>query len=111
MEWYAAKCIFKHHPDSTNALKALYEERVVLFQAQNFDDAVNQAEAEAAEYCADSGRCAYVGYVDIYHLPEDHVGHRVEVYSLMRESSLSADEYLNRFYDTGNERTQSFDNG
>ena len=34
MEWYAAKCIFKHHPDSTNALKALYEERVVLFQAR-----------------------------------------------------------------------------
>ena len=33
----------------------------------------------------------------------------VEVYSLMRESSLDTDAFLDRYYDDGSERTQRWD--
>jgi hypothetical protein len=90
------------HPESTEL--NLYEERITLWRAASFEDAVARAESEAKEYASDVGG-RYVKLAQAYHLAIDgDVGDGSEVYSLMRESTLKPDDYLNRFFDTGSER-------
>ena len=50
--------------------------------------------------------CVFLEFLDFYDLFDASVGHRTEVYSLMRESTLPDKDYLDTFYDTGQERSQ-----
>ena len=103
--WYGAKCIFLHTKiDSCPG--QVYEERIILVKAENLDDAISRAESMAEEYANDLEGCSYTGFIDVFHIYDENIGDGVEVYSLMRTSNLSKDEYLNSFYDTGMERTQ-----
>lgn len=81
----------------------IYEERVVLFQAEGADDAIRQAESEAADYC-DGPVCDVLPMFQSFRLFDD-VGPQGEVYSLMRESELDPEPYIDQFFDTGTERT------
>jgi hypothetical protein len=108
-EWYAAKTVCKHHRVENGTAKTFFEERVVLLQSADFDDAIVKGEAEAQEYCRGIRDVSYTGYINVYRLFGDTVGHGTEVYSLLRESGLSDSEYLDHFYDDGNERTQIAD--
>lgn len=103
--WYGAKCVFLH-----TAIEScpgqVYEERVILVRAGSLDDAIARAEVLAEEYATDLDGCTYTGFVDVFHIYDESIEDGAEVYSLMRTSDLGRDEYLNRFYDTGTERTQ-----
>lgn len=91
------------HPE--NAELQLYEERITLWRAASFEDAVERAQHEAQEYAAILTDAKYVKLAQVFHLAiEGGVGDGDEIYSLMRESSLAPDDYLNRFFDTGSER-------
>ena len=103
--WYGAKCIFLHTGIESSPAQ-VYEERVILVRAESLDDAITRAEVMAEEYAHDLDGCSYTGFVDVFHIYDENVGEGTEVYSLMRTSDLGKDEYLNRFYDTGTERTQ-----
>ncbi|WP_300676075.1 DUF4288 domain-containing protein [Nocardioides sp.] len=81
----------------------IYEERVVLFRATDADDAIRQAEREAAEYGETVG-CEVLPLFQAFAVA-DEVGAGGELFSLMRESELDPDSYLDRFFDTGAERT------
>lgn len=106
-EWYAAKTIYKTRTVEVGKPKTVFEERVVLFRATDFDDTIAKAEAEAAEYCRASSDTEYLGVVDVYHVGDDAIGHGTEVYSLMRDSDLSDKDYVDHFYDDGTERSQT----
>jgi len=95
MEWFAVRCIFE-------ADQGLYEERVILWRAEDFDQAIALAEAEAAEH-GEIVESKYLGLAQAYRLFEDPE-EGAEVFSLMRESDLPSDEYLTQFFDTGRER-------
>ncbi|MEU4164644.1 hypothetical protein [Actinoplanes sp. NPDC026670] len=99
--WYATRCVFEFDNLDDNPV---YEERVTLWRAPDFDTAIALAETEAEEYAEDL--CAFTGLVQAYHLFEAP-GHGAEVFSLMRNSTLSTDDYLTRFFDTGDERQSS----
>ncbi|MGH9945143.1 MAG: DUF4288 domain-containing protein [Pyrinomonadaceae bacterium] len=103
--WYAAKCIFFHQDLPDEQGRPMYEERVVLLKADNFEQAIQLAEEDANQYASDLDGCEYCGYLDVFHLYDDEVGHGTEVYSLIRSSSLGINDYVNTFYDTGTERT------
>jgi hypothetical protein len=103
--WYGAKCVFLH-TEIESAPGQVYEERVILVRAESFDDAISRAEVMAEEYARDVDGCSYTGFIDVFHIYDEDIGHGSEVYSLMRTSDLSREEYLNRFYDTGAERTR-----
>lgn len=105
LNWYGAKTIYKHELIDDGIAKTLFEERVVLFQAIDFDGAIAQAEAEAEEYAL-SNEVEYLGFMNVFHIFDEKVGPGTEVYSLMRESGLSDNDYLDRFYDDGSERCQ-----
>jgi hypothetical protein len=105
LNWYGAKTIYKHSLIEDDIAKTLFEERVVLFQAIDFDGAIAQAEVEAEAYAV-SNDVEYLGFMDVFHIFDEKVGRGTEVYSLMRESGLSEQDYLDRFYDDGNEHRQ-----
>lgn len=80
-----------------------YEERLTLWAVPDFDAAVEAAESEARDYADGIPECTYAGLAQAYHLAESP-GHGAEVFSLMRDSPLPAEEYLTTFFDTGTER-------
>jgi hypothetical protein len=104
--WYGIRCLFQHGP--TDSQGSSYEERVTIWRAASFDEAIALAEAEAAEYAETLGDTTDLGLVQAYALSEPP-GHGAEVFSLIRDSALAADEYLDQFFDTGGERQQSVD--
>ena len=63
------------------------------------------AEAEAGEYAADVAG-EYLGLAQVYSLADDP-GHGAELFSLLRDSQLQPDAYLDAFFNTGEERQGS----
>ena len=110
-EWHSVKCIFEHNDLAHEAEATVYEERVVILRAIDLDDAITQGEAEAQEYVADIGNdsISYTGFISAYRTGESELRDKMEVYSLMRETTLSRKEFLTRYYDDGTERTQIYE--
>ncbi|MCB7136333.1 DUF4288 domain-containing protein [Cellulosimicrobium marinum] len=102
--WYGVRCVFRHRglEDGTDRV---YEERVTVWTAERFDDAIARAETEAREYAADVG-AKYLGLAQAYQ-SDDVPGDGAEVFSLMRTSRLKSGRYLDTFFDTGAERQGS----
>jgi hypothetical protein len=98
--WFTVRCVV-HHRD-----RGAYEERITLWRATTFDDAIAHAEREVRDYVGDLETTEYTGLAQayqLYHPPGDGAG----VFSLIRDSQLPPDDYLNPFFDTGSERQQS----
>ena len=98
--WYSVRCVFR---DNENAL---FEERVTLWRAESFDEAIALAETEAADYAEDLN-LQYVGLAQAFHLAETTVGVGSELFTLCRESDLDPQDYIATFFDTGAERQQT----
>ena len=98
--WFGVRCVFLHG-------ESIYEERIVIVIASDFDQAIAKAEDEATEY-ADGLNAEYVGLAQAFAL-FDAPGDGAEVFSLMRDSDLPPDEYLIAFFDTGDERQSDVD--
>ena len=106
--WYAAKCIFKHNDlETDDESAAVFEERIILVKADDEDSAMNLAEKEAEEYASGLKDTEYTGYIMLFHIFGDDIGHLSEIFSEMRESRKNTEEYLDHFYDTGKERTRN----
>jgi hypothetical protein len=98
--WFGVRCVFLHlEPNRT------YEERVTIWRACDFDEAITSAEADAEDYSQTLG-CEYLGLAQAYELP-DPPEHGAEVFSLMRDSALDPEAYLARHFETGSERQQT----
>ena len=82
--------------------KHLYEERITIWVADDIDEAIKLAEQEAESY-ADSIDAEYLGLAQGFSLFEKIESSGTEVYSLLRESNLEPEKYLDRFFDTGDE--------
>jgi hypothetical protein len=107
--WYGAKCLFEHLDLSEEPGRTVYEERVVLIRATDWDDAIARSEADAARYAGELPGVRYLGFMDGYHIgPVPRITEGTEVYSLMRESALAGKDYLDRYCDDGTERRQAW---
>ena len=102
MESFSVRCIFKWSPRASQTLKFLYEERITLWQADSLDQAIEFAENEASKYSDES--CEFLGLSQGYTMFEMVQENGIEVFSLLRESDLEPEEYLNSFFDSGFER-------
>ena len=98
--WFSARTVYEHDKPGDG----LFEERIVVLRAGGFDEALERAEVEAVAYGEAVG-CVYTGYVSVFELVEETLGDGSEVFSLMRDSDLNAEEYIDRFYTTGDERS------
>ena len=97
MEWFGVRCIVQLEDRG-------YEERVTLWRAADSAEALARAEDEATGYAEDIDG-EYLGLAQAFHL-FDEPGDGAEVFSLIRVSDLDPDEYLDAFFDTGDERQQ-----
>ena len=101
-KWFGVRCLFWHDGDS-------YEERITVWWAASFGEAIEQAEEEANEYC-EGLHCEYVGLAQAYGPATTRdietaveITPGTEVFSLFRLSDLQPREYLDRFFTTGDE--------
>jgi hypothetical protein len=95
--WYGVRCIFRHTDLDS------YEERITIWKGDGLKHATELAEIEAREYASTLDGVQYAGLAQAYEMT-DPPGHGGEVFSLMRDSDLPGEEYLNAFFDTGTER-------
>ena len=105
LDWFAVRCVFAvptANTDDDDSPDMTYEERVTLWRASGFDTAIVLAEQDARDY-AEAVDASYLGLAQAYRLAEEP-GHGSEVFSLMRDSDLDVDDYLDSFFDTGDER-------
>ncbi|MFC0019029.1 hypothetical protein AAFN60_04080 [Roseibacillus persicicus] len=67
------------------------------------------AQSEAKEYSKKQGFEA-LDFLQAYWLPKDSgpIPQGCEIFSLLRESDLEPEEYLDRFFDTGEERQTDY---
>ncbi len=102
-QWFGVRCVFAvgWPPD---AVGRTYEERITVWRARTAAEAVERAEAEAEEYAAaiEESPSPYLRLAQSYRL-EGPPGDGAEVFSLMRTSDLAPSDYLDRFFDTGDE--------
>jgi hypothetical protein len=98
--WFTVRCVL-HLRD-----RGAYEERITLWRAATFDDAIAHAEREVRDYASQLDTTEYTGLAQVYHLCEPP-SEGAEVFSLIRDSQLAPDVYLDAFFDTGSERQQS----
>jgi hypothetical protein len=106
-QWYAVRCLFADVRSAQanrflRRRRVIFEERTTLWMAGTHQEALAMAEDEAKEYARDTS-CTYVEYADSYQLADDVVS-GAEIFSLMRESRLNVDRYIDRFLDSGSER-------
>jgi hypothetical protein len=77
------------------------EERVVLFQAESFDEALDMAEAEAKSYCQPDEKANFliepVGWWSAYWIGETP-GNGVEVFSRGETTDLESKAFVRRYY-------------
>src|SRR5688572_562177 len=106
--WFAVKCLFSHPSRADVSEQFLYEERIMLWRASNFEQAFALAEAEAAEY-ARNNTCTFVRATDSFHLFEGSVGHGSEVWSVMRGSGMEPELYAETFCATPRDRAGGLD--
>ncbi|WP_369138881.1 hypothetical protein [Modestobacter versicolor] len=110
--WYGVRCVFRRSWPGDRAGQvagvASYEERVTLWRAGSFDAAIALGEAEATEYAALLEDVTALAFVQAYALAEPP-GHGAEVFSSIRDSALTPDDYLDQFFDTGRERQHTVD--
>ena len=93
--WYSAKCIFRHI--ETDSRRQMFEERITLHKAEDWDAAIEKAEVNAKQYCADVD-CEFTGFVDVFEFFDEKIKDETEVYSSMQDNDLESNAYLNQFY-------------
>src|SRR5262245_46148665 len=100
--WYAVRCVVQF--PTAEAGEYHYEERITLWRADSFESAIARAIAESEQYASDLGG-ENTTLAQAFHLAVgDDIDEGAEVFSLIRDSSLSAQEYVDQFFDTGTER-------
>jgi hypothetical protein len=102
--WYAVRCVFRSGWPPEFAGQS-YEERITLWRASSFDEAIERAEIEAEDYASAivEGPDTYLHLAQAYML-DDEPGDGGEIFSLVRVSALQPEAYLERHFTTGTER-------
>ncbi len=103
---FSARCLFSWNLKRNIEKENTYEERITLWKARDIDKAIAKAENEAEQYALETD-ASYLGFAQGYFWFDKSNSTGIEVFSLVRDSDLDADEYLNTFFDTGFERQKS----
>jgi hypothetical protein len=100
-KWFAVKGLFRWFRKETGETVNI-EERIVLFRALDFGEAIRHAEGEAVRYCVNDPAANFgiesMGWWDAYSLGEKAAGDGAEVYSRLMDTGLSGDAFLRRYY-------------
>ncbi len=99
-DWYSVKGLFRWYMKADGSTDQI-EERVVLFEAESFDQALDLAEAEAAQYCQPDESANFgiepVSWWYAYWIGGSPV-HGAEVFSRGARTMLDGDAFVRRYY-------------
>ena len=99
-EWYSVKGLFRWYMKDGGHTDQI-EERVVLFQAEGFDEALDMAEAEAKFYCQPDEKANFliepVGWWRAYWIGANP-SNGVEVFSRGAKTDLESKAFVRRYY-------------
>jgi hypothetical protein len=101
--WYGVRTVFR----VLNQPGTIYEERVTIWKASSLEDAIAQAENDALSYASpELGLYEYLGFAQAFktYIPDRPPESGDEVFSLLRDSRFKPSKYLDKFFDTGQER-------
>ncbi len=109
---YSVRSVLEWKGRKETRKKHLYEERITVWNADSLDEAIALAEKEIEAYVnAESSKKEkmlplgfYQGFAGFKEIQLDLQGE--EVFSLLRQSDLKPDDYLDEFFDTGDEHQQ-----
>lgn len=100
-KWFGVKTLYQLEEKSVTPGLHCYEERITIWKAESFEEAIEMASLEAQEY-AENHHGMYLGFCqafEMYNDPQDGA----EVYSIMREDDREPETYIDGMYDTGRE--------
>jgi hypothetical protein len=106
-KWFAVQCLFLIEAGAVVAERGqAYEERITLWQAVDADEAIAKASRAADNYAAEGGfqRVDYVTSYEMFDVPDEGS----EVWSLVRDSWLPPEEYVERFVIEGDPHAVPF---
>lgn len=95
--WYGVRLIYQLHGLSEEASQNVYEERILIVRVESDEDAIEKAEEYSKEY--EDETVEYLGCANSFNIFDENgpcLGPGTEVFSFLRESSLTADDYLDR---------------
>lgn len=99
-DWYAVKGLFRWYFQDSGTTERI-EERVVLFRARDFDEALDLAEAEGQSYCARDENANFgiepLGGWHAYRIGEAPAD-GVEIFSRSCLTTLGGEAFLRRYY-------------
>ncbi|HET8893356.1 MAG TPA: hypothetical protein VFM96_04605 [Gaiellaceae bacterium] len=94
-QWFAVRHIVRNG--------RMFEERITLWRASDFQAAIAAARQEAESYCGLDQSWELLDLFQAYALDGESPDSGSEVFSLIRESDLDADTYVERFFATSAE--------
>ena len=104
MPSYSVRSVIRWRPRPDQSKKFIYEERITAWNAESLDAAIELAESEAKEYAEDKNFEALDLFQGYWLFEIGLISQGAEIFSLLRESDLDGDAYLDAFFDTGSER-------
>lgn len=99
-KWFGVKTLYRLEGKSVTPGMQCYEERVTIWRADSFEEAIEMASLEAQEYAEGTGTyLRFCQAFEMYNDPKDGA----EVYSIQREDERDPNTYIDAMYDTGRE--------
>ena len=97
MPWFAVRMIYEH---SRRAKRGVFEERIVLFQAEDIDTAHALALEDSRQYLEINPKFKRSNHVEIYALGKANTSlHGAEIWSNLLVSPQSLDELVRNRYE------------
>lgn len=103
--WYGVRLVYQLIGESGNS----FEERILIIRAVDFDSAIERAE-QISRDSYENESTIYCNYAMAFHIFDENggaLGEGVEVFSLIRNSDLDVKDYIDRFYNTGDEHART----
>jgi hypothetical protein len=99
-DWYSVKGLFRWYFKSNGETERI-EERVVLFRANDFEEAIDLAQREAKKYCASDPKANFriepIGWWNACWLGHSPAS-GTEVFSRSSRTKLGARAFVRRYY-------------
>ena len=100
-DWHSVRSVFRSELAGANSRDQRLEERVVIFRAENFDEAFKKGEDEAKQHAAASPEPIALAHLAAHSIQETELREGKEVWSSVRELDRGDEDCLHRFYKGG----------
>jgi hypothetical protein len=97
-QWYSVRSVFRSDRVADGKPERIFEERVVVFRASSTEEALSKGRVEAQRYAAGETHPTMLDHIVAFALWEEELCEGEEVWSCLRQSCDSDEQYLDRVY-------------